>query len=311
MLTLLSVALAVAEPAPLVKTTHTFKTVDGVKIEADLYRPADDVKRPVVVWIHGGALITGNKAGVPKNLLDLCRDEGFALVSIDYRLAPEVKLPAIITDLDDAFMWIRKDGPKLLRIDPDRMVITGGSAGGYLTLMAGVRVKPRPRGLVAYWGYGDLDGDWYMKPSEHYRKTVALIEREEAFKGVGEKVITGSEAGVDFKPRSRFYLYCRQNGIWPKEVAGFDPADKVKLAPYCPDRNVDAEYPATLLIHGTEDTDVPYDCSANMAKAFAKMKVPHELVTVKGAGHGLSGGDKSANAAAHERALAFIRERLK
>jgi len=310
MIPLLLLTLA-AEPAPLVKTTHTFKTVDGVKIEADVHRPGDTTVRPVVVWIHGGALITGNKAGVPKNLLDLCRSEGYALVSIDYRLAPEVKLPAIIADLDDAFAWLRKDGPKLLHIDPDRVVITGGSAGGYLTLMAGARVKPHPRGLVAYWGYGDVDGDWYTKPSEHYRKTVPLIDKDEAYKGVGEKIITGSEPGVDFKPRSRFYLYCRQNGLWTKEVTGFDPSEKAKLDPYCPVRNVTAEYPPTTLVHGTEDTDVPYELSANMAKEFARMKVPYELVTVKGAGHGLSGGDKQQVAEAHEKALAFIRQRLK
>jgi acetyl esterase/lipase len=115
------------DPPALVKTTHTYKTADGVKIQADAYRPDDTTVRPVVVWIHGGALITGNKNGPPKNLLDLCRAEGFALVSIDYRLAPEVKLPEIIADVEDAFAWLRTDGPKLLRIDPERMVVTGGS----------------------------------------------------------------------------------------------------------------------------------------------------------------------------------------
>src|SRR5262249_18857725 len=64
--------------------------------------------------------------------------------------------------------WLREQGPKRLHIDPARMVVTGGSAGGYLTLMAGFRVKPKPAALVAYWGYGDVDGDWYTKPSEHY-----------------------------------------------------------------------------------------------------------------------------------------------
>src|SRR5205085_9243165 len=138
---------------PLVKKAHTYKTVGDLKIQADVYRPDDAKVRPVVVWIHGGALITGNRAGVPKNLLDLCRDEGYALVSIDYRLAPEVKLPEIISDLEDAFRWLREQGPKLAHLDPHRLVVTGGSAGGYLTLMSGLRVKPKPLALVAYWGY--------------------------------------------------------------------------------------------------------------------------------------------------------------
>ena len=84
-----------ADP-PLPKQTHTFKTVGDLKIQADVYRPDDTKVRPVVVWIHGGALVMGSRKSVPQNLLDLCRDEGYALVSIDYRLAPEVKLPEIV-----------------------------------------------------------------------------------------------------------------------------------------------------------------------------------------------------------------------
>src|SRR5262249_26764684 len=157
----------------------------------------------------------------------------------------------------------------------------------------GVRLKNKPRALVAYWGYGDVDGEWYVKPSEHYRKAAPLVAKEEALKGVGGKVLTGSETDFDGKARGRYYLYLRQNGLWTKEGTGFDPAtEKAKLDPYCPVRNVTAAYPPTMLVHGTEDTDVPYELSANMAKEFERNKVPYELITVRGAGHGLSGGDK-------------------
>jgi len=302
---------AVRAADPLPKQTHTFKTVGDVRIQADVYRADDTKVRPVVVWIHGGALIMGNRKSVPKNLLDLCRDEGYALVSIDYRLAPEVKLPEIIADVEDAFRWVRDAGAKEYHLDADRVVVTGGSAGGYLTLMTGVVVKPRPNALVAYWGYGDVDGDWYTKPSEFYRKQVPLIDKEDADKGIGGKVITGSEDGIDFKARGRFYHYLRQNGLWTKEVTGFDPVkDKAKLDPYCPVRNVSPDYPPTTLVHGTEDTDVPYQLSADMAKELARHKVSHELVTVTGAGHGLAGGDKKLVADAHARSLAFIRAQL-
>jgi acetyl esterase/lipase len=245
-------------------------------------------------------------------LLELCRDDGFALVSIDYRLAPEVKLPDIIADVEDAFRWLRGDGVKQCRLDPARLVVTGGSAGGYLTLMTGVVVRPRPTALVAYWGYGDVDGDWYTKPSDFYRKQVPLIDKAGANQGVGGKVMTGGEDGIDFRARGRFYTYLRQNGLWTREVTGFDPVkDKVKLDRYCPVRNVSPEYPPTLLVHGTEDTDVPYQLSADMAKELARHKVPHELVTVPGAGHGLAGGDKKLVADAHAKALGFIRAHMK
>ena len=308
---LLGAGRAAADEPAFSKKTHTYKTVGDVNIQADVYRAEDDAVRPVLVWIHGGALITGSRNNPPKRLLDLCKKEGFALVSIDYRLAPEVKLPAVIEDVQDAFRWLREQGPKQLRIDPDKLVVSGGSAGGYLTLMTGCRVKPRPVALVAYWGYGDVDGDWYTKPSEHYRKNVPLVDKEEAYKAVGGKVLTGADGDVG-KARGRYYLYLRQNGLWTREVTGFDPAkDRAKLDPYCPVRNVTADYPPTLLVHGTDDTDVPYELSAAMDKELARHKVAHELVTVRGAGHGLSGGDKKLVDEANDRAEAFIRRHLK
>jgi acetyl esterase/lipase len=313
--TLLFVGLcrATAAEPPLARKTYTYKTVDEVKIQADVYRADDEKVRPVLVWIHGGALIMGGRNSIPSQLRDLARTEGYALVSIDYRLAPEVKLPAIIEDVQDGFRWLNEQGPKLLHVDLDRLVVAGGSAGGYLTLMTGFAVKPRPRALVAYWGYGDVDGTWYTKPSDHYRKQ-ALVSKDDAYKGVGSKVIPGTDGltGDEQKGRSRFYLYLRQNGLWTKEVTGFDlDRDQKKLDLYCPVRNVSVDYPPTLLIHGTEDTDVPYELSANMAKELARNKVAHELVTVKGAGHGLAGGDKKLVDEANAKAAAFIREHLK
>jgi acetyl esterase/lipase len=300
---------AVGDEPAFSKKTFTCKTVGETKIQADVYRADDDKARPVVVWIHGGALIMGSRDGPPKRLLDLCRTQGYVLVSLDYRLAPEVKLPAIAEDVEDAFRWLRSQGPKLFHADADKLVVAGGSAGGYLTLLVGTRFRPRPRALVAYWGYGDVDGDWYTKPSEHYRK-LPLVSREEAYKAVGSGVLTGSGGEVG-RARGQYYLYLRQNGLWTKEVTGFDPQREArKIDPYCPVRNLTADYPPTMLIHGTEDTDVPYELSAAMAKELARLKVTHELITVRGAGHGLAGGDKDAVEDANERALAFIRKYL-
>src|SRR5262245_46975748 len=104
------------------KKTHIFKTVGDVPIHADVYRPADDKVRPVVVWLHGGALINGSRNSVPKQISDQCRKEGYVLVSFDYRLGPETKLPGIIADVEDGFRWLREKGPGLFHVDPDRLV---------------------------------------------------------------------------------------------------------------------------------------------------------------------------------------------
>src|SRR5262249_29534549 len=148
--------------------------------------------QPVVVWIHGGALINGHRESVPQWLTDGCRENGFVLVSLDYRLAPETQLPEIIRDIEDAFRWIRKEGPQLFQADASRIAVVGGSAGGYLTLMTGFRVQTRPTVLVSLWGYGDLVGPWYSQPSSHARHQTIKMTREESYQQVPGPPISDS-----------------------------------------------------------------------------------------------------------------------
>lgn len=295
-----------AEPGA--KKTYTFKTVDKCDIKADVYRPEGDKVVPVVIYVHGGALIGGDRRGVDSRLRDLCLKAGYAVVSIDYRLAPETKLPGILDDLKDACRWVHDKGPELFHIDPTRIAIAGGSAGGYLTLCSGFLVEPRPRALVAFWGYGDVAAEWYSKPDPFYR-TKPLVPKEEAYKAVYGPVLSELPAKHE---RGKFYLYCRQNGIWPKEVTGHDPDKEPKaFDPFCPVRNVNEKYPPTLMIHGTKDTDVPYEQSVQMAQEFSRKKVEHELITVQDAGHGLSGAKPDEVAKAYERVREFLNKKLK
>ena len=200
--------------APVSPQTYTYKVVGDCEIKADVYRPPDDKIRPVILWIHGGALIMGHREQVNSQQLERYLNAGFALVSIDYRLAPETKLEAILEDVRDAHRWLREKGPGLFRIDPERIAVVGHSAGGYLTLMTGFILKPRPKALVAFYGYGDVDGDWYSRPDPFYSKQPAVASKE-AYESVGGPVL----AGTPFRNnRARFYLYCRQQGLWPKEV---------------------------------------------------------------------------------------------
>ncbi len=297
-----------ADVADVRVETFTYKTVGELEIKLDLHRVGDEALRPLVVWIHGGALINGHREGVSRRVRAMLLDEGYAIVSIDYRLAPETKLPAIIEDLEDAFRWLRKEGRKRLRVDTARIAVMGGSAGGYLTLTAGYRVKPRPVALVAFWGYGDLVGDWYSRPSEHPRHHRVKLSRQEAYEQVSGPPIADSRNRKG--NGGAFYQFCRQQGLWPKAVSGWDPhRQPEKFHPYMPVRNVTAEYPPTLLIHGGEDTDVPYQQSVMMAEQLEKHGVEHELITIPGGEHGLGGGDPKRIDAAYRAALEFIKRR--
>lgn len=287
-------------PGPI---THVYKTVGGCQIKADVYQAEPGARKPAVMWIHGGALMMGSRKWPDNRFFAELFQRGFVIVSIDYRLAPETKLPGIIADVQDAWRWLRQEGPRRFGIDPDRIAAAGGSAGGYLTLMTGFCLEPRPRALVSYFGYGDITTPWYSQPDEFYRRK-PLVPKEEAYRCVGNHELSEQTTP---NQRGRFYLYCRQQGIWPNEVAGHDPHRESKwFDPYCPVRNVTAQYPPTLLIHGTEDTDVPYAESKNMAARLLPAGVAHELVTVTGAGHGLSGAKPDRVAQIAQQAAEFI-----
>ena len=289
--------------------TYAYKQVGDLEIKANVYRADDQKVRPVVVWIHGGALIMGGRDSVNGRVKKMFLDAGYAIVSIDYRLAPETKLPAIIEDVEDAFKWIRAKGPELFKIDASKIAVLGGSAGGYLTLATGHRVKPCPTVLVAFYGYGDLIGDWYSKPSPHPRHQRSKMSEEQVRKQVSGPAIANSK---DRKGNGgAFYQFCRQRGLWPKEVSGWNPHKEAKkFDPYMPVKNVTGQYPPTLLIHGTEDTDVPFEQSVMMAEQFKKCGVDHELIAISGGEHGLGGGDPDKIEQAYQEAFQFVHQRV-
>lgn len=301
-------ALRAADAPPsLTKSTLIYKTVGDTKVAADVYRPAGTELRPVVVWIHGGALIVGSRNSVPKNILDLCARERLILVSIDYRLAPEVKLPEIAADVRDFFKWLHAEGPKLFQADTSRIVVSGGSAGGFLTMLVGATVQPRPQALVAYWGYGDIDGKWAVSASEHHGKN-SSAEEEIAKTAVNQgQVLTNTDDPAVQKGRGLYYRGLRQTGRWSREVTGVDVTQEPgKLDPYCPVKLIKPDYPPILMIHGTNDTDVPYSCSVDMARELKQQGVSHELISIPNAEHGLRDGDPQLIAKAQTRALEYI-----
>lgn len=311
---LLAVALSVVHglrvhAADPMRTTHTYKQAGDLAIKADVYGAAAGESRPVVVWIHGGGLIGGHRENVDKRVRDSMLDAGYVFVSIDYRLAPETKLPEIIADVEDAFRWVRQEGPALFGADAERIGVAGGSAGGYLTLVAGYRVDPPPQALVSYYGYGDIIAPWYSEPSPHPRHHRQHVSRAEAFQQVSGPAIADArdrqgDGGI-------FYEHCRQHGLWPLAVSGWDPrAEAEKFTPFMPAKNVTAKYPPTLLIHGTADTDVPYEQSVQMAGEFKRAGVEHRLISLEGGEHGFGGADPEAVAAAYEAANRFLREKL-
>jgi len=266
-----------------IPATYTYKTVDGCEIKADVYRPSvDTTPTAAIVLIHGGCLIYGSRQGYMPRQVELYLQAGYTVVSIDYRLAPESKLPEIIEDLRDAFRWVYGSGPGLFSVDPQRIAVVGHSAGGYLALMSGCCVQPAPKVIVSFYGYGDIVGDWYSKPDPFYCNQPKVSEEDSGCRLSGPVISEPYEG----RGKAKFYLYCRQNGLWPQEVGGRNPAEEPYFfVQYCPVRNVTKDYPPTLLLHGDRDRDVPCQQSILMAEELFRHHVKHELITMEGRGH--------------------------
>ncbi|MEN1967438.1 alpha/beta hydrolase [Lentibacillus sp. N15] len=261
------------------KSTFIYKNMGNCSIKGDFY-PVEGKKKPLVVYIHGGGLIWGDRSEILDEQVRLYHDAGFNVCSIDYRLAPETKLPQIAEDIQDALVWLKDKGNEEYDFDSERIAVVGTSAGGYLALLSGT-FDVKPKAIVSFYGYGNILASWYTRPSAHFTKMTKVPEML-ARQLIQKKAI--SEAPIE--RRYAIYLYCRQQGKWNDYVSGLNPilaADK--LRDYCPIENITANYPATMLLHGDTDKDVPYEESLKMSDALANAGIKQQLITIPGGEH--------------------------
>lgn len=264
------------------KKTFTYKSVGETPIQADLFQTTNDNKlKPAIIWIHGGGLIFGGRADLPEEQKLLYLKAGYSVVSIDYRLAPETKLPEIVNDVKDAIQWVHRNGKDSLRIDPNKLFVIGHSGGAYLALLSGSFPDNPLRGIVSFYGYGDIQTDWCNQPDSVYLAQ-PLISDTEAKKMMYDSTITSAS----FDNRFNLYKYSRQTGLWTQLVSGHDILkEKDWFNRYCPSKNISAHYPPVLIIHGDKDTDVPFEQSLLMAKQLRANKIQHKLIKLNNYGH--------------------------
>ena len=291
----------------VVRQTVIYRSVDGLALPADLIHAAGAQRAPAILWLHGGALIRGSRSGLWPAAQQRYLQAGFVVLAVDYRLGPETKLPEIISDVQAAYAWLRagQAGPV---VDPERVVVLGHSAGGYLTLLSGHWLDPKPLALVSFYGYGDIVGDWYSQPAPFYLKQ-PLVSDAEASQAVGQAPLSASDATNNDR-RGRYYHYTRQRGLWPQALTGHDPAREPEYFDrFCPVRHVTAEYPPVMLLHGDSDTDVPVEQSIDMAAACREAGAFHILKVLPGRGHGFdnAGLDDPEVSAAFDEAVRFMR----
>ncbi len=102
--------------------TYAYKRIDGHEIGIDFHGAISDRPLPAVVFIHGGGLVMGSRRQLLPIHVRKLNEAGFHVVSIDYRLAPESKLPEIVEDIKDAWAWLLQHGAEA-GIDCDRISV--------------------------------------------------------------------------------------------------------------------------------------------------------------------------------------------
>jgi acetyl esterase/lipase len=230
-------------------------------LKLDLIRPKEkgDAPRPAIVFIHGGGWRGGNKESKVAGLVPFAASGKYVCASIDYRLSGEAIWPAQIHDCKAAIRWVRANAEKY-NIDPNKIGVWGGSAGGHLVAMLGAS--------------GDvecLEGKC-GSPDQSSRVTCVVNFFGPTDLATGEHVQGGKRpSAVDM-------------------LLGGKIEEKQDLAKEAsPITHVDAKDAPMLTMHGTKDPVVPISHGERIHDALTKAGVESVLVKVEGAGHGFGG----------------------
>jgi acetyl esterase/lipase len=231
----------------------------------DLYLPEGPGPFPLVINIHGGGFAMGSKAMLDAPIAEALVAKGIAVASIDYRLSGEARFPAAIEDTKAAVRFLRANAATY-RLDPERFLAFGQSAGGNLASLVGTT------GNAAVFDNPALGNP-----------------------GVSSRV----SAVIDWFGPSDFLLMDPQaskQGCTPDHGAADSPESTYLGAPIAtvPDEAkaaspltyIDREDPPFLLQKGSEDCLVPVGQSEVLAQALKRAGVPVTYEVLEGAGHG-------------------------
>jgi len=233
-----------------------FAKIDGRELRLDLVRPTSGTRPlPLVLWVHGGGWLMGDRKDYHAGMRDMAQF-GFAGASVQYRLAPAYTFPAQLDDIKHALAFLRTNAAKY-DIDPKRIAVGGGSAGGHLALMLGLadqgedKSHPPVRAVVDMLGPTDFT-TWKIN-----RDADDLMRRS---------------LGVDL------------DGLLVDFLGTSDRQDR-RMLEASPTTYVRAGNPAVLIIHGTADTWVPFQQAQVLYDALKRAGVKARLVPLEGASH--------------------------
>lgn len=236
-------------------------------MKLDLARPTGDGPFPAIVFIHGGGWYQGNRQAYKEEIREAA-ERGYVAATISYRLmefdedkkettTAEPNFPAQIHDAKAAIRWLRANAEQY-DVDPGRIGVTGGSAGGHLSLLIGL-TDPE----------SDLKGDG-GNPDQSSR-----VQAVVNFFGPTE-IASCHEASVVA------WIFRLFMGGTPEEVPEtYEPASPINY--------VSSDDPPVLTLHGDQDTLVPVSQATMLHKKMKESGADHTLMVLDGQGHGFGG----------------------
>lgn len=270
------------------ETNIVYSTVDGTNLWLNAFLPASaQGPVPAIVEIHGGWWFGGQAATTVQGVggWQWFERHGLAVFSVEYRLGRQGGFPENIRDCRNAIRFVRKNA-KRFNIDPNRIDVTGGSAGGHLSLMVAMvpedfpdggptpgleGVSARVSGSFSYIPPTDFVRFWYQGPEDVVTNQAGGI----SFRGPDDRI------PYDSRPRLRILFH----GVVPDTEE-----HRMLYTNMCPIGFVNQDVPPLLICDGEKDPIVP---GLHGRELFEKLRADGADVTywmTPGGGHGFPGG---------------------
>jgi acetyl esterase/lipase len=251
-----------APPGVVIERETPYLSPDRAQ-RLDLYLPADrkpGTLSPGIVIIHGGGWVGGSKSGGREfEVGTTLAKAGYVCASVEYRMSAHDRWPTNVQDCKNAVRFLRVNAAKY-GVDPAHIGVIGGSAGGHLSLMVGL-----------------TDAVPALEPAAPYPGVSDRVDAVVDMYGIAD-VRTGQTTDAAGNPTG-------VHKSWDSVFGDHRPITDADRALASPVSHIGPRTPPVLILHGTRDTTVDRNESADLDRALTAAKVPHELIWVQGAGH--------------------------
>lgn len=262
---------------------------DSLSLEGTIYLPEKITQNPIL-YLHGGGLVFGQRDDLPLPYIEAFVFSGHPFITIDYVLAPEVKLPFILETLEETLSTLIQKLPTWGF--SQEYILMGRSAGSYLANLL-IKSGFKPTHLISFYGYYTLDVPAFRQPNPNY-----LIFPRVAPMDVDALLEPAPIVAGEMSKRYPIYLSGRQFGNWLprilpslREIPTFSVTEEELQA-----------FPPTIFVHSTKDPDVPYELSEK-----ANQLVPDSfLLTITGEEHDFDRKVTTENLEIYQKVIGFI-----